>query len=171
MSVRLRPIVREDLPRFCAWRAAARSCLRTPFVLTLDQQIQWYEDVVCDRRATARYWAIEAVMFDAGVQLVGVGGLTDIEWENGRAEISLVLDPGQTRQGYGRAACDLLLAEAFDAMRLETVGAEVYQSNPALGFWEQMAETHHASRTTLPRRKFWGGAYHDAVYFSFTRPR
>jgi RimJ/RimL family protein N-acetyltransferase len=150
-------------------------------VLNLDQQIRWYENVVCDRRATDRFWAIETPRTSAvwtkgdepdppSEYLIGIGGLTGIQWENGLAEITLVLDPGMKGKGYGEAAFDLILAEAFGAMRLETVVAEVYVHNGALGFWRRMAEKRKATVAVLPRRKFWGGAFHDAEYFSFARP-
>jgi len=189
MTVRLRPIRREDLPSFCAWREAARPYLRTPFVINLDQQIKWYEDVVCDRRATDRFWAIEVRSESEHTEpipgvwpkdwvverivsnvLVGIGGLTDIEWENGLAEITLVLAPTTKGKGYGEQAFDLVLAEAFDAMRLLTVIAETYTHNPSLGFWRRMAEKRGATVVVLPRRKFWNGRLYDAEYFSFVRP-
>lgn len=188
MTVRLRPIRREDLPSFCAWREAARPYLRTPFVLNLEQQTRWFEDVVCDRRATDRFWAIEASTpktfistsvanpsLSASWQgemdgaLVGIGGLTEIQFENGLAEITLILDPTQKGKGYGEQAFDLVLDEAFNAMRLETVIAEVYVHNGALGFWRRMAEKRGATVAVLPRRKFWNGRLYDAEYFSFAR--
>jgi RimJ/RimL family protein N-acetyltransferase len=102
---------------------------------------------------------------------VGIAGLSPIQWENGLAEISLVLNPEFVGKGYGEEAFALLLEEAFNNMRLEQVVVESYCTNPALGFWEEQAAKYGAYRTILPKRKYWNGAYHDAIYFSFSARR
>jgi RimJ/RimL family protein N-acetyltransferase len=182
MTVRLRPIRREDLPSFCAWREAARPYLRTPFVINLDQQIRWYEDVVCDRRATDRFWAIEASVVETFSEtrmascalaprvervLVGIGGLTEIQWPNGLAEISLILDPAAKGKGYGHQAFNAVLSEAFDAMGLYQVIANVYHHNPSLGFWKHMADRWGATAVDHGEVKFWAGKRHDETRFAF----
>jgi len=98
-----------------------------------------------------------------------MGGLTNIEWENGLAEISLIIDPSYRGGGRGRMAVQLLLDQAFCRLRLETVFGEVYTINPALDFWAKVARHYTADCTTLPRRKFWNGNLYSSMYFSITR--
>lgn len=163
MSVSLRTLRTEDMPATAAWREAARPYLRTPFAVTVEQQQDFYARTVCHRHAPHRYWAVVE-----DEQLVGIGGLTDIAWETGIAEISLVLNPDACGHGVGSEGCRLLLGEAFDAMRLETVTAEVYHHNPALSFWKKMAARYEADVVTLPRRKWWTGQLWGADYLSFS---
>jgi hypothetical protein len=138
--------------------------LRTPFFLTREMQASFYEKVCCDRSSPHRYWALRA----EDRLFVGMAGLTNIQWENGLAEISLLIDPD--RSGIGRVAVDLILSEAFEQMRLHTVFGECYEHNPAMGFWKKMVEHHDGFSTRLPGRKYWGGGYRWSYYFSFDAP-
>jgi RimJ/RimL family protein N-acetyltransferase len=157
--------VAEDARR---WRNDVRPSLRTPFMLTEEMQQDFYRDVVCDRRSSLRYWAIEARVSDDPVRWdpVGVGGLTDIAWENGIAEIALILSPQATGLGIGTRAVDAILDEAFGAMRLRTVFGESYICNPGVGFWQKLAERRGWHTTILPRRKWWQGRLWDSFVFT-----
>lgn len=151
------------------WRNAAVETLRTPFLLTHEMQRDFYRTVICDRRAPHRYWA--AIHPVNVPRFVGMGGMTNIQWESGLAEISLILNPKLLGQGYGRATVDLLLDEAFSRMRLLTVVGECYECNPAVGFWRKIvASRPGASAVTLPRRKWWQGRLWDAYYFTIPAP-
>ena len=161
--MRLRAIEQGDLPLTLQWRndPAARVGLRTPFPLNLDQQEQFYRDVICNRQSAHRYWMLE------DVAPVGMVGLTNISWENRIGEISLITDPGLRGKGYGSAGCRLVLQEAFGVLGLLTVCGECYVENPALGFWQTMVTRYDGSDTILPRRKFWHGRLCDGYYFTF----
>lgn len=102
---------------------------------------------------------------------VGMGGLTNIQWENRIAEISLITDPSVRGKGYGAEGTRLLLREAFLSFGLLTVCGEVYRVNPATQFWEKMIARYSGEQVTLPRRKWWHGRLHDAIYFTFTAER
>ena len=164
----LRPIERADLPLTVAWRndPHARPGLRTPFPLNQDQQDAFYREVICNRASLHRYWILEQ-----DGQSVGMGGLTNIQWENRIAEISLITDPSVRGKGYGAEGVRLLLREAFLSFGLLTVCGEVYCVNPATTFWDKMIERYAGESTTLPRRKWWDGTLHDAMYFTFTAER
>lgn len=139
--------------------------LRTPQELTVDQQEKFYAGLM-DRSCPHRYFAFGIDEFPA---LVGVGGLTHIQWENGITEISLITDPKMAGRGYGREIVSRLLCVAFDQLRMKTLIAECYNHNPALAFWHKMAEEFHAlPPVTMPRRKFWYGKLIDATLFTWT---
>jgi RimJ/RimL family protein N-acetyltransferase len=124
-------------------------------------QAVFYNSVVANRDSRSRYWAV-----DADGTLIGMAGLTGIEWENRISEVSLILDPAQRGKGYGEAALTLLLEQAFANLNLHIVYGECYECNSSVGFWRKMLPTY---TTTLPQRKYWQGKYYDSLYFSFMR--
>jgi RimJ/RimL family protein N-acetyltransferase len=174
MTVRLATLTDTDAEPTARWREAARAYLRTPYVRSVEEQRAFIRELPAHRHEY-RYWAVKAdtpaspEKFAVGWETVGIAGLSPIQWENGLAEVSLVLDPARIGKGHGGAAFALLLDEAFDNLRLEQVIAEIYMSNPAVRFWARMAEKYEAARATLPKRKFVGGRFQDALYLSFQR--
>jgi RimJ/RimL family protein N-acetyltransferase len=174
MTLKLRAPTAGDVEQVRRWRSddGVRAGLRTPFLLTEEMQADFYRDVVCDRRSPHRYWS-----FDGPGQvsqnykaLVAFGGLTDIAWENGHAEISLIVNPDHAGKGVGSEPVRLILHEAFGRMRLLTVFGEVYDCNPALAFWQKMVETVPGGATHMPGRKWWDGRLWGATLFWFTAP-
>lgn len=163
--IRLDALTAEQCEQVRGWRNRDLGGLRTPFPLTREQQADFYTRVVCDRRATDRYWAV----LDAHDTFLGMGGLTGIDWGNVAAEISLLLDPEFRGQGYGAGAVGLLLAEAFGRTSLWTVWGECYESNPAIDFWRRTVALYRGTAVMVPRRKFWDGRLWDSYWFTFAR--
>lgn len=137
--------------------------LRTPFVLTEEQQLDWYHKEVCDRRSTTRYWALRG---DREGALVGYGGIENIQWESGMGEMSLIILKDVRGRGYGSEAVVLFLKQAFEEMGLDTVYAEVYECNPNLKFWQKQ---DFDQATYFPRRKRMGGHLYDSQIFIWTK--
>jgi len=172
------PLTRQNAEEVRTWRLDddVRGGLRTPYGLTEIQQARFYDHVVSDQTAPHRYWGVQdgQTALEASRQflpLCAMVGLTNIIWESGNAEISLVVNPLLRRMGYGWRAVDLVLREGFDNLRLHSIFGEVYHSNPtALPFWEGVCKAYRAHVTTLPARKFWAGAYHDATIFTILAP-
>ena len=97
-------------------------------------------------------------------------GFVGIQWENGLAEISLIVGPDEPK-GTGRAAVGLALRWAFNDLRLATVWGECYASNEAIGFWKKIVAEHPGgSAVILPRRKFWAGRLWDSYVFTLPCP-
>lgn len=144
--------------------------LRTPYLLTEEMQLGWYYQEVTNRDSRTRYWAIEASEWLEEVrieveEMVGYGGIENIEWENRCGELSIMLFSKYHKKGYGKEAVEMFLHEAFNHLGLETVYAEVYECNPNLGFWEKLA----TPRAYLPRRKLLNGIYYGSHYYVFGR--
>jgi len=133
--------------------------LRTPYKLNMTMQMDWFDKVICDRSGTTRYWGLHTD------ELVGYGGIENIQWENGTGEISLMVFERHRGNGYGSEAVRQFLREAFDNMRLATVYAEVYASNSAVEFWKRMCSTEPLM---LPRRKMFNGKLVDSYYFTWS---
>ena len=156
----LRAPTREDLEEVRKWRSNCRHVLRTPYLQTKEMQENFYDEVVCKSK-NSRWWSVYNSQ-----GLVGFTGLSNIEWENGLAEISLIIDPLYHGQGYGRRIVELVLSEGFYNMGLKTIYGECYQCNPAIEFWRKLTEEHGGYYTMIPRRKLWQGQLYDALHFS-----
>lgn len=159
----------EDVETARLWHqpAAVRAGLRTPYPLTAEQQAAFYRDVVCNRHAPHRYMAMRS---PNSVSIRAMVGLVGIQWENGLAEISLIVGPDEPK-GTGRAAVGLALRWAFDDLRLSTVWGECYESNQAIGFWKKIVAEHPgASAVILPRRKFWARQFWNSYVFTLPCP-
>lgn len=165
--VHLAPLSANDCETARGWRNNAPETLRTPFKLTAEMQADFYRNVVCNRYSVHRYYGVHR----DGLGFIGMGGLTNIAWEAGSAEISLILAPSHRQHGLGRPSVEALLDEAFGVMRLAQVYGEVYESNPkAHGFWSKLAAERGARTAVLPARTFWAGRHWDSLYFSFVSP-
>jgi len=160
------------------WRNETLYALRTPYGLTAEQQTDFYVNVVCDRKANARYWGIWTKGIEhvgnCGVThetdiLIGMAGLENIEWENRRAEISLIIDWRQRSMGNGNTAFEILLEKGFHELNLENIWGVCYECNPALGFWRRQINKYKSTYTTFPNMKFWSGNYWAGLYFNFER--
>lgn len=167
--MKLEVLTKEDCEKIRLWRNEQMIHLRTPFLLTKEMQEDFYRDVVCNRNAPHRYWGVVLEPYKKDACLIGIGGITNIQWENSIGEITVVMDPEQTGKGYGEKAVDLLLDQAFHSLNLKTVCGECYTINPALKFWEKLSEKYQAYTTQLRARKYWNGEYWRSFYFSFDR--
>ena len=155
----------QNLEEVRLWRNQTLQAWRTPYLLTEEMQADFYRDVVCDRNANSRWWGVH----DKHNALIGFTGLTDIEQENGLAQISLIIRPDCRGQGMGGEAVRLVLGEAFGNMGLKTVYGECYMCNPAVGFCKKITDEHRGYYTAIPRRKLWRGKLYGALHFSIWR--
>ena len=158
--MKLQPLTREQCQQVREWRNEERQFLRTPYMHTIDMQESFYVKVVNNTDSKHRYFAI----ID-GMGFIGMGGLTNISFENGNAEISLIINPKYRGKGYGMKAVDLLLHEAINNMRLYSVYGEVYDCGNR-GFWEKVVDKSNGYKTDLVNRKFWAGQLYGSMWFS-----
>lgn len=188
MNITLDALTRDDCEHVRQWRNRVPVGLRTPFLLTSEMQADWYERVICDRRSEHRYWAVRqegqpwhphgdvvavngvTVKPEVEARLVACVGLTNIEWENHRAEISLITDPDRRGEGIGEQSVWLALEQGFDALGLQVICGEVYHCNPARTFWAKFAAMNLSTVVVLPTRKCWAGHLWDSDYFTITAP-
>ena len=194
--IELRPLSADDMETVRVWRLGCPETLRTPYMLTKEMQQQYYRDVICNREGHTRYWGLWRRVVNGGVRMtdprigpvgytqseyvfIGYGGLENISWENGNAEISLLIGPEYRKQGYGREAVKLFLGQAFDVMRLHSVYGECYLCGP-WRFWDGLISNAYGNGSFdgiddyaehyqfLPCRKLWNGVHYDSYYFTFT---
>ena len=173
-----------DMDRIRGWRDEAGETLRTPYLLTKEMQQDYYRNVICNRDSRTRYWAfVEPVAADDDNEdwerdyfydLIGYGGLENIEWENSRAEISLLIAPDRQCRGYGREAVGIILDQAFKHLNLHSVHGECYEC-AAVEFWQKMVAIYEklpgirSMINIVPHTKYWKGQYYDSFYFTFIK--
>jgi RimJ/RimL family protein N-acetyltransferase len=180
--MKLQALSLSDLETIRQWRNDNLAMLRTPFLLTEEMQADFYRDVVCNRQANARYWAIVGdnnkvhnrdiygrAAPSENTGLIGMCGLENISWENRNAEISIIIDPKQQRKGYGAQAVALLLDQGFNYLNLENIYGETYFCNPAVEFWYRICKEYDTERIHLPQRKYWQGKYYSSLYFNINK--
>ena len=163
-----------NLDKIREWRNkdTKKGIYRTPYLLTTDMQIDFLENVINNRNINARYWGIfkEEAEGEKDRHLdtfIGYTGIDKIQWENGIAEIGLMIGHKYVGLGYGSKSLSLVLNEAFNNMRLQNIYGECYKCNPNIEFWEKMIEKYKAYNTILPSRKFFNGYFFDSMYFNF----
>lgn len=157
----------SDMKQVREWRNKVPEALRTPYLLTDEMQEDFYKNTICNRNAKARFWKIcKDVNSTGAVHFVGMCGLENIEWENGCAEISIIMNPHFQGKGYGMEAIEKLLDKGFNQMNLKTIYGECYECNSAINFWKKVIRKFGATFTYLPNRKFWNGEYYSSLYFS-----
>ena len=163
--IHLAPITKANCRLAATWRNDFRQSLRTPIMLTEEMQDDFFDKVARDRHSEDRYWEIH----EGGDKFLGLGGLTDIEWENRLAEISLFISPSEHGKGYGTQAVKLLCEEGFNRMGLKTILGEAFLCNPNWHFWDNLTLVFKGFSIQLPNRKFWDGRWWDSYYFSWDK--
>jgi predicted acetyltransferase len=159
-----RTLKKDDMTYVLYWRSTCPQSLRTPFNLTEEQQLSFYDNVISNRNADAKFWAIEV-----DNKFVGMIGLENIQWTNRLAEISIILDPECHGNGYGQQAIQMLLDKGFNQLNLENIFGEAYLCNPAVSFWEKIIKQYNGTKAILPNRKYFNGRYYNAIYFNITK--
>lgn len=178
--MKLKELTLENCEQVRQWRNECLETLRTPFPLTKEMQEQFYHDVVCNRNARARYWGVW-VKKEGNIgygkfeydEFIGMIGLENIEWENRRAEISIILGPDFRGKHYGGKAVDMLLEQGFIYLNLENIWGECYECNPLLYFWTKLISKydHVNSFKWLDCTKYYQGKYWDSLWFNFEKEK
>jgi RimJ/RimL family protein N-acetyltransferase len=106
--MKLETLTRDQCQQVRVWRNNEPEFLRTPYLLTEKMQDDFFDNVVNNRDSKHRYFALIELEENGYEKLnkpqyfhrfIGMVGLTNIEWENGTAEISLIINPEYRRQG------------------------------------------------------------------------
>lgn len=184
----LKPLSLDDMQQTRRWRNGCLETMRTPYMLTEQMQKDYYYDTICNRKSNTRYWGLwedinkgEYLEKHPGIHfsmdfmetkindLVGYGGIENIEWENSRGEISLLIAPDYRKNGKGSEAVHLILDQAFNYLNLQRVYGECYLSSTAVYFWKKIVAKYKAYWTPLPDIKYYKGEYWDSYYFMFRK--
>ncbi|MFQ6102172.1 MAG: GNAT family N-acetyltransferase [Anaerolineae bacterium] len=128
-KVQLRPIERDDLPRYVEWFAdpEVRRHLAVYMPFSLTQEERWYEGL--QERLERGNDVLLAIETTEGVHIGNVG-LHSINWKDRSTELGIVIgEKGYWNQGYGSDAIRTLLGLAFREMNLHRVFLRVNTDN------------------------------------------
>lgn len=172
--MKLQVLSKSDCEQVRLWRNESLVALRTPYMLTQEQQEEFYIYTVSERNVKARFWGVSiTITLDDGSydKLIGMVGLENIEWENRRAEISIIINPAYQGAGYGEQAVDLLLEQGFMYLNLANIWAICYECNPAVRFWDSIMDKYDLGRESIniPNMKYWNGKYYNGAFFNITK--
>jgi RimJ/RimL family protein N-acetyltransferase len=165
--MRLELPTKEDLEIVRQWRNENPQNYRTTIQLTPEQQEDYYNRVICDRKSDTRLWM---VWNSIGHQPAGMIGLEFISVENRNAELLFVWNPrNEFNPGEAETLVNELLKKAFLNVNLENVYIEVYECNDIFHFWKGIADKYHCKKATLENKRYYDGEYWNALYFTINR--
>lgn len=129
--------------------------------LSVESHEAWFKSL--DGNPTIRTYAVAG---EKDAKIVGVCGLTSIDWMNRRAEFSLYIDPIRHHRGFGQSALKTLLHHAFETLNLNCVWGESFDGNPAQKMFEKVGMTKEGTRRAFYYRE---GKYVGASLWSILR--
>ena len=145
--IRLRPIERDDLPRFVEWFAdpEVRANLLLYKPMGLVQEEAWFEANASAGDTQA--WAIDAsanTRDPAAWVHVGSCGFHHIDWRCRSGEIGIVIGKKDAwARGYGTDATHTLLRWGFQTLGLHRIWLRVYADNArAVRCYEKVGFRH-----------------------------
>ena len=120
----------DDAEMCCAWlndMAIVVNYGQEPLPASLDKQREFFKDLYAQNRRL-----ILGVQLKGDGDLIGMGGLSHIEWVNQRAELTLCIGrKDQQGKGYGTEATRLILDHAFRKLNLHSAMLRVIDYNAA----------------------------------------
>jgi 2-polyprenyl-3-methyl-5-hydroxy-6-metoxy-1,4-benzoquinol methylase/RimJ/RimL family protein N-acetyltransferase len=120
-----------DIQALRRWRNQQIDVLRQRQPLSEQDQERWYRHVVQPGHASGDPEFLLVSILDEADRFVGYGGLTHIDWEHRRGEVSFLVETERARNAerYARdleAFLAFLSAWAFDELGLERIFTETY---------------------------------------------
>lgn len=123
--IRFRPLEEDDLPKLRDWRNSThvKRTTREYRLLNMFNQQSWFESLHANTPPKDIMFGI----INKKNQLIGVCGLTYIDWKNRKSEISVYLDGRDwQKRKETKDAIILLISYGFGEIGLHKVFAEVY---------------------------------------------
>lgn len=167
-KVRLRPIEREDLPRFVKWFGdpQVRRHLAVYLPFSQAEEERWFEGHI--ERQGRQEEVVLAIETLEGVHIGNIG-LHRINWKDRNAELGIIIgEKTYWDQGYGSDAICTLLRFAFREMNLHRVYLRVDADNArGLRCYEKAG---FRLEGTLRDSVFRDGVYYDQQIMSVLSP-
>ncbi len=125
------PLRRADIEALRRFRNAQVDVLRQAGPISSAQQERWYDSVVIAAQREAQPVMMLVSILAEPDRFVGYGGLTNIDWESRRAEVSFLVDPVRAGEPgvYRRdmsSFLDFLKRWAFAEIGLNRLFTETY---------------------------------------------
>jgi len=169
--VRLRPVEKDDLPRFVKWLAdpELRNYLATQLPYSQVQEEKWFERNLLAGNEQA--WAIDAQPADMAVGPwlhIGSCGFHEISWRTRTGEVGIMIGARDYwGRGYGTDAMQTLVAWGFYTLNLNRVQLRVFDDNPrAIRCYEKVG---FQTEGRLRQGDYANGAYRDVLLMGVLR--
>jgi RimJ/RimL family protein N-acetyltransferase len=125
------PLRRSDIEPLRRFRNEQIEVLRQVEPISTSGQQRWFDEVVAPAKRDARPPMILVSILDADERFIGYGGLTNVDWRAGRAEVSFLVEPERAAdpEVYRRDLSTFLgfLADwAFGELGLKRLFTETY---------------------------------------------
>jgi RimJ/RimL family protein N-acetyltransferase len=124
------PIREEDIELIRFWRNAQLEVLRQKAVISFEEQQLYFQQVVWPT-LIQQYPSQLLFSFLLNLDCIGYGGLTNIDWESSRAEVSFLVNPMRAENAHNYT-CDfmhflaLLCQVAFGDLHLHRLFTETF---------------------------------------------
>ncbi len=123
---------RRDIQTLRRFRNEQMSVLRQRQPLGAEDQERWFDEVVLPTHAHPEPSFLLVSILDEAGAFIGYGGLTHIDWQQRRAEISFLMSPGraaniETYRRDLRAFLAWIQRWAFDELQLHRLFTETYE--------------------------------------------
>lgn len=154
----LRPLDDRDLITLLRWRndPQNRKFFREYRPLSLTQHTRWFERLQDDRNT-------QMFGITNGTTLVGVCGLTGIDWRNRSAEVSLYIGQGYIDDVNAPAALKQLEQYAHQALGLHRLEAEIWRFDIHK---KALLEKAGFTREVERRQAHWDDGWRDALVYA-----
>jgi RimJ/RimL family protein N-acetyltransferase len=168
--VRLRPVEKDDLPRFVKWFGdpELRSYLAAHLPLGQVQEERWFERNL--GQGSEQTWAIEAEPADAVGPWVHIGscGYHEVEWRHRVGTVGILIGARDYwGKGYGTDAMQTLVAWGFYTLNLNRVQLHVYSDNErAIRSYQKVG---FLIEGRLRQANYYNGAYRDTIVMGVLR--
>jgi len=161
--VNLRSLEEEDLIILKKWRNDKKTRIHTREfrLLNMINQKQWFEFIHKENPPKFIMFGVS----DKKDRLVGVCGLTYIDWKNKHAEISIILSQEKwQRTKEARSTIDMLIKYGFGELNLHRLWAEIFENAPEnIKLFEKM----NFDREGELKEKLWrDNKWHNSFIYS-----
>ncbi|MFW9969294.1 MAG: GNAT family N-acetyltransferase [Candidatus Odinarchaeota archaeon] len=171
--MKLKSLSINDMEQIRQWRNEQLQMLRTSFPLTKEMQEDFYNNEICNRQSNSRYWGVWTTCENVAMDLIGMCGIENIQWENRLGEISLLLNPKLELGFCMKEALNLLLDKAFFYLNLENVFTEVYDCSLFKQFWIKIYNKYNngIAAPKLPNKKYYNGVFYDSLHLNINKEK
>lgn len=163
--IQIRAVEYEDLPLMVKWRNDPQvyQFFYEHEPLSMIAQKAWFNRLL--QKPNERLWITERV--EDG-QVIGMVGLTHIDWRNRRSELSRVLIIDEYRgRGLGSELICLTLRYFFDHLNMNRLYCDTFLENEnAVAFYKRLGFRQEG---VFRQHVFKEGRYRDVVYLAMLR--
>jgi len=162
----VRPIVESDIEHIRRWRNDQQNVLRQQLPISQDHQLAWFSNVVAPSYTSERFPSAILIVMESNGTAQSYGGLTNIEWQSRRAELSFLAETSRARDACRyreemNRFLEWVFGFAFDELALNRLFSETWEFRydhievlESAGMTEEGRLREHVAKN---------GTLHDAV--------